>query len=113
MRAEDARSILDAAEAGTARLSELADLNQGLADVAERNAEASVALLSLVPCLSTDVVGLGFVSDAMENVRESTATVLKVQTALRALVEHELTNVRRLQALADEGDDEPGFSEKV
>lgn len=113
MRAEDARAILDAAEAGTARLAELADLNRGLADVAERNAEASVALLSLVPFLSTDAVGLGFVSDAMGSVRESTHTILKVQTALRALVEHELTNVRRLQALAAEGEDEPGFSERV
>lgn len=114
MSADNARELLDAADEGLARLAELTDINDQLAAISERGTEVVVALLSVVPVVAKDVRALGFVNDAIQAERSVGGAILTAQQALDRLIEHELTNARRLRAVADaDADDEPSHSRKA
>lgn len=113
----DYSQVRDDAEAALARQAELGDINDVLGRIAERAAEVSVALLSLVPFATRDTRMYSFVSDAMTGCKAQLDDVLLAQKALQALARHEANELRRLQeavGLVDEdGIGGPGWSVDV
>lgn len=99
-REQRARELLATADAGMARTNELHALSQDVQAVAHAQSSGLVALLSLLPLVSSRPEALGFVSDAMDACSTTMRLLEGIAARLAELATDEATRMHGLSEQA-------------
>lgn len=99
LSARAARDALALAEAGVATVDDLAVIHERIGSVAANVADASVAMLSVMPLIARDARALDFVGDAMSANAAALKALVELQAAASRLLDR--TAASADTALAD------------